>query len=313
MMMKSLWHTATATEIRSSKLPQIIADGQSRVKSQYSMISLGTESLVLHKNIPKDIKTYMTVPYMEGCFDLPIKYGYALSGVKDTGEKVHIMHPHQDHCVVDSISIFDACQELPLKRIPLISNMETVINAIWDSQLDQDKSIVISGFGTIGSLLAITLKHHYNLEVKIIEPNVWRKEKAIELGFDIYTEGLGFDIAFNTAANENAIQFCIDNANEEGTIIDISWHGTSTTTLKLGGNFHKNRVRLIASQVSKIPKLKRKEFNYHQRKLLTVEILKNDIFDQLITTIIPFEDAPKFFNSVRNNDTPSGLIYLIKY
>ena len=162
-------------------------------------------------------------------------------------------------------------------------------------------------------MLALTLKHHYNFDVKIIETNEWRKQKAQELGFELLSEATGFDIAFNTAANENALQFCIDRANEEGKIIDISWHGTSKTTLKLGKNFHKNRLRLIATQVSKIPISKRKEYDYFKRKVLAVTILNNNIFDKLITNIIPFDDAPEFFNSARNNTIPNGLIYLIKY
>lgn len=311
-MIKSLWHTSTNTEIRFNKSLNILSN-KTRVKSKYSMISLGTESLVLNKKIPKAVEDYMTVPYMEGDFNLPIKYGYALSGVLDSGEKVHLMHPHQNSCIVDTNSVFKACQELPLKRIPLISNMETVINAIWDGCLNQNQTIAICGFGNIGSLLALTLKHHYNFDVKIIETNEWRKQKAQELGFELLSEATGFDIAFNTAANENALQFCIDRANEEGKIIDISWHGTSKTTLKLGKNFHKNRLRLIATQVSKIPISKRKEYDYFKRKVLAVTILNNNIFDKLITNIIPFDDAPEFFNSVRNNTIPNGLIYLIKY
>lgn len=313
-MIKSLWHTLSASEIRTTQLPTNVGS-KTKVISKYSMVSQGTESLVLNKRVPENIRDYMTIPYMEGSFDLPVKYGYALSGVLDNGEKVHLMHPHQNLCFVENDALFSACQDLPLRRIPLISNMETVINAIWDADLENNKtkSVVISGFGNIGSLLALTLKHHFNIEPKIIEPNLWRKQKASELGFDSYEIGDAFDIVFNTAANENALQFCIDHASEEGMIIDISWHGTTRTRLKLGENFHKNRLRLIASQVSKIPISKRKAFDYYKRKLLAVDILKHDIFDKLLDRIIPFEEAPDFFNSLRNNSIPDGLIYLIKY
>jgi len=311
-MIKSIWHTSLLTEIRST-LNSDISPTQCKVESKYSMISLGTESLVIQKKVPEAIQDYMTVPYMEGDFNLPIKYGYAVSGVLDNGEHVHLMHPHQNSCIVETSSLFKACQELPLERIPLISNMETVINALWECDLDQDKTIAICGFGNIGSLLAVTLKHHFNLNAKIIETDVWRNQKAKELGFDSLGDDERFDIVFNTASNQNALQFCIDNANEEGKIIELSWYGTSPTSLKLGENFHKNRLRIIASQVSKIPIQKRKEFDYHKRKLLAVEILNNDAFDKLITNIIPFKDAPDFFNSIRNHDIPNGLIYLIKY
>ena len=313
-MIKSLWHTLSSTEIKSSQV-SINLGSKTKVISKYSMISLGTENLVLNKRVPEKIRDYMTIPYMEGSFELPIKYGYALSGVLENGEKVHLMHPHQDICFVENDSVFKACQELPLRRIPLISNMETVINAVWDAHLDVNttKTVVISGFGNIGSLLALTLKHHFNIEAKIVETNLWRKQKALELGFDSHENGDSFDIVFNTAANENALQFCIDHANEESVIIDVSWHGTTKTSLKLGENFHKNRLRLIASQVSKIPVYKRNEFDYYKRKLLAVDILKKEVFDKLLDYIIPFEEAPDFFNSIRNNPVPDGLIYLIKY
>jgi len=94
-MINSIWHTVTKTEIRSSSTP-IVSNKQSVVLSKYSMISLGTEKLVVNKKVPKAIEDYMTVPYMEGSFNLPLKYGYALSGILDSGEKVHVMHPHQE-------------------------------------------------------------------------------------------------------------------------------------------------------------------------------------------------------------------------
>ncbi len=277
------------------------------------MISIGTEQLVLDRKVPKDIENYMRVPFQQGTFDLPISYGYALCGVLEDSTKVHLMHPHQNKCIVDKASIFSHCQDLPLHRIPLISNMETVINAIWDAGLKVNSQVVICGFGSIGSLLATTLKHHYHIKVKIVESDEWRQKKAVELGFDLHEKQNGFDIAFNTTANEKALQFCIDHANEEGRIIELSWYGSHSSTLKLGANFHKNRLRLIASQVSKIPLKKQCEFDFFKRKALAADYLLNDNYDSLITHEILFEDTPLFFNSLRRNSFPQGLIHLIKY
>lgn len=311
-MIRSLWHTVSVTEIRSLEQSDT-SKNKKVILSKYSMISLGTESIVMNKKVPKSVQNDMKAPYMEGGFELPIKYGYALSGVLENGDKVHVMHPHQNKCWVDEAAIFSNCQELPLKRIPLISNMETVINAIWNSDVDAHKTIMVCGFGNIGSLLAMTLKCYYNLEVKILETDEWRKQKAQQLGFEICATNERFDVAFNTTANEKALQYCIDHANEEAKIIELSWYGTSKTTLNLGANFHKNRVQIISSQVSKIPIKKRKEYDYYKRKLLAVEILKNNLFDELITTVIPFDEAPLFFNDLRQHKQPNGLIYLIKY
>jgi len=54
-MIKSLWHTQTTTELRLQNTPDLSAT-QSKVISKYSMISLGTETLVLNKKVPEIFK-----------------------------------------------------------------------------------------------------------------------------------------------------------------------------------------------------------------------------------------------------------------
>ncbi|NQX85329.1 MAG: hypothetical protein HRT67_05420 [Flavobacteriaceae bacterium] len=315
-MIQGLWHSVSKTEIIRSKLPKIWASNEDIVHSKYSMISLGTETLVMNKKVPESIQDYMKVPYMKGDFNLPIAYGYALSGILNNGDKVHVMHPHQDKCIVKSEALFKDCIDLSLKKIPLISSMETVLNAIWDSDIDNKKKIVVFGFGNIGALLATTIKYYFNFEVMVFEHNTWKREKAKQMGFSLFEEDntKGFDIAFNTTTSEDILQFCINNANEEGQIIELSWYGKQNVRLNIGENFHKNRIQIKSSQVSQIPKHKRTAFDFHKRKTLAASILKHNIYDDLITNIIPFKEIPDFFNAIRRKDKlPDGLIYLIKY
>ena len=42
------------------------------------MISTGTERLVASGQVGKAFEGYMSVPHMQGSFDLPIHYGYSL-------------------------------------------------------------------------------------------------------------------------------------------------------------------------------------------------------------------------------------------
>ncbi len=50
------------------------------IESLYSLVSLGTERLVASALMPAAIWNQMAVPYMEGSFSLPCKYGYSLVG-----------------------------------------------------------------------------------------------------------------------------------------------------------------------------------------------------------------------------------------
>jgi len=276
------------------------------------MISTGTERLIASGLVDRAFQEKMSVPYQEGSFDFPIKYGYSLIVEGASGQLGHLMHPHQNKLHVDENSIFWIDEDIPAPRFALISNIETVLNAIWDSGPKQSDKIGICGFGNIGSLLANTLRTHYNIEAVIIEKNEWRKEKAEALGWKVYDDE-DFDIIYHTTASEGGLQFCIDHLNYEGKLIELSWYGNKAVQINLGKNFHYNRLEIISSQVSQIPGHMKEEHNYATRKKLALEILKDDSFDDLITNRISFEDTPLFFENLRKGNIENGLIYIIEY
>ena len=314
MQVTSLWHINNEKSLlRNSNLEYPKPGNKALVYSTYSMISTGTERLVIQGKIPKPIQHKMKVPYMDGSFQFPIKYGYAMAGETEDKQLVHLMHPHQNICVVEKEALYYGCTLLPKHRIPLISNMETVINAIWDSGSLDSKKIAVCGFGNIGSLLSTALITYYNCKPVIIDNNIDKQKIALNLGFEIAEPNMTFDVIYHTTASSEGLQYCIDHANEEAKIIELSWYGTKQTNLSLGLNFHTNRIRLIASQVSQIPIEKRKTFDYQKRKDLACKILQNSFFDKLISEIIPFQEAPIFFEKLRQKKENTGLIYLIKY
>ncbi|HAC27897.1 MAG TPA: dehydrogenase, partial [Marinobacter hydrocarbonoclasticus] len=50
------------------------------VRSHYSGISRGTESLVYNNQVPQNEYQRMRAPFQEGEFPFPVKYGYASVG-----------------------------------------------------------------------------------------------------------------------------------------------------------------------------------------------------------------------------------------
>lgn len=275
------------------------------------MISTGTERLVASGKIGLDFQDKMSVPYMQGDFGLPIKYGYSLVVKDSKGRMGHIMHPHQNKVDIDQGSIYWTNSKIPPSRFSLVSNMETVINAIWDGNPTKEQNVAICGFGNVGSLLANTLKVHYNIDVDIIEKNNWRKSKAKELGFNLSTNKT-YDIIYHTSATEKGLQFCIDHLNFEGRVIELSWYGDKSISLNLGRDFHYKRLKIISSQVSNIPRHRSKE-TYKSRKDFALELLQDQSYDDLITDRLNFEDTPNFYDRLRRNEHGEGLIYIIEY
>jgi D-arabinose 1-dehydrogenase-like Zn-dependent alcohol dehydrogenase len=276
------------------------------------MISTGTERLVASGLVDAGFQKHMNVPYQSGSFDLPIKYGYSLIVEGEDGKLGHIMHPHQNKIDVDANKIFWIDEDMSAPRFSLISNVETVINAIWDSAPSQKDSVGICGFGNLGSLLANTLRTHLGIEAVIIEQSQWHKQKAESLGWKLHNED-SYDIIFHTSATEKGLQFCVDHLNFEGKLVELSWYGNRKVNLSLGKNFHYNRLKIISSQVSKIPNHMKDRYNYATRRNLALQILKDDSFDALITNKIPFDKSPKFFEDLRKGKIEDGLIYVIEY
>ncbi len=322
MKSKALWHvtknqtTIVETNLKSSTPDQLL------LQSKYSLISTGTERLVAQGQVPISLHQKMKVPYMKGHFTFPLKYGYSVVGeVLSEGEwkgkLVHLMHPHQDYMLADIQSVSLLPKAVPPRRAVLISNVETAVNAIWDSQVSMGDRVLVVGFGMIGSLVARLLSFMPAVEVVVLEQDEYRKKLAAAMGFKlldtINTKTPFFDCSYHTSGSSEGLQKCIDLVGKEGTIVELSWYGTKSSTISLGGEFHYQRKRIISSQVGQVPSHKSHRWNYSRRKELVLELLKNPIFDEHLTHDLSLDSSPAFFQDLRENKQGDGLAWVINY
>lgn len=305
---KALWHLSDInTEILDEEICSV-GETDVLIKTKYSFISSGTETLVRKGLVPNELKESMKVNYMVGSFDFPIKYGYSLVGETEDGRNVHLMHPHQDKVYAKESDLYTIPANLPLKRATLLSNMETAINAVWDAQLKGDEKVLIIGFGGIGILLALTIKLYTNINPSVMELNQDKIKKAQKLDFS--TNKSIFDVIFHTSASNEGLQFALDNVRKDGSVIELSWYGNKQINLLLG-NFHYNRVKLISSQVSTVSPFAPVK-SYKERKDAACQILLNDVFDEVISDEILFKDVPAYFNSLDYGNN-HALATVIRY
>lgn len=314
-MSRALWHvTPHQSELRTVSPPddrQLVP-----VRALYSLVSTGSERVVASGLAGEHADRTMSVPYMEGSLSLPVKYGYSLIGTGTGGELVHCMHPHQSTAYINREDAFLLPRSAPARRMVLISNVETVLTAMWDATIRRTQEAVICGFGNIGSLLANSLRLKFEIAPLVVDESPWRRAQARKLGFEALKPSAvhdSFPTIFDASGSESGLQFCIDHAGLDGTVVELSWYGVNEVTLALGGNFHRNRVRLISSQVSSIPLRLRHRYDHARRKQMVVDMLSDDSYDGLITNEISFDDSPEFFNELREDKQGDGLIWIIKY
>jgi D-arabinose 1-dehydrogenase-like Zn-dependent alcohol dehydrogenase len=307
MTIKSFWHVSkNKSELVSETID--MANLEELVITLFSAVSLGTEKLVSQGKIPDELHEKMKVPYMQGSFNFPVKYGYSIVGENSKNQLIQAMHPHQTHCFIDEKTCFVLSKKINPIVATQLSNMETVINAIWVSDVKPNQKVVVCGAGSIGILLAETLKNHCNAQVFIKESNEEKVDFLRENGFLFADEKDEFEICYNVSTHQEGLQFCIDHCVTEGKIIELSWYGDSPITLNLGSDFHYKRLQIISSQVSEIPMKKQKTEDFLSRKKLAESILnKLDILRYI--SIIPFDELPKLFHK----KVTSNFITVVKY
>jgi threonine dehydrogenase-like Zn-dependent dehydrogenase len=298
-MAKALWYTAPGTiELRAETLPAA-APGQVLVRTQFSGLSRGTERLVFEGAVPESEWQRMRAPYQAGVFPFPVKYGYSAAGTIAQGPAALIgrpvfgLFPHQDLFlagVEDLIALPDA---VPLKRATLAANMETALNAIWDSAAGPGDQIVVIGAGVVGLLTAFVATRLIGTEVTLIDTVPDRAALANTLGVDFaHPEAVprNADIVFHTSATDRGLATAIACAGFEATIVEMSWYGDRTVAVPLGGAFHSLRLRLVASQVGHVATGQRARWSRRRRLEAAVRLLAAPELDEIVTNEIAFSD-----------------------
>ena len=321
METKALWHLSESSTVLKTTDIQV-QDFSCLIKSHYSLVSTGTERLIIQGKVPESLHEAMKVPYMQGNFNFPLTYGYSVVGEiingpeRLIGKYVHIMHPHQSYFYANEEDFTILPEVIPAKRAVLASNLETVVNAIWDSEVTLGQKTLVVGFGIIGALLSQVLRMFPAMDPEVLETNKFRRKKAHSLGFkaikSLAQPSSQYDLAFNTTGNEEALQACIDSVGYEGKIMELSWYGNQQVNIHLGNSFHHHRKKIISSQVSQIPGHMVNRWDYQRRKKLVFKILRDASFDALLTNEISFDDSPEFFKRLRDGSVDS-IGTIIKY
>ena len=146
-------------EIRAETLRRPGPD-EAVVRTLFSGISRGTESLVFTGAVPRSEHERMRAPFQVGAFPAPVKYGYSNVGIVESGpaelvgHHVFCLYPHQTRYVVPVAALHALPKGVPPARAVLAANLETAVNALWDASPRVGDRITIVGAGTVGCLVA---------------------------------------------------------------------------------------------------------------------------------------------------------------
>lgn len=312
---RAFWVVAPGRgEIRAAA-PRAPGPGDVRVRARASGISRGTEALVLRGRVPQSQYEAMRCPFQEGDFPAPVKYGYASVGEREDGARVFCLHPHQDRYTVPADAVVPVPDAVPDRRAALAANMETAVNALWDAAPRVGDRIAVVGGGVVGCLFAAIAGRIPGTRVQLVDVNPARAATAARLGVGFAAPGEAAgdaDIVVHASGAPAGLATALGLAGFEALVVEMSWYGDQAVPAPLGEAFHSRRLTLKSSQVGAVATSRRARRSFRDRLGLALDLLRDPVFDCLISGESRFGDLPE--TMARLADDPGDtLCHVVLY
>lgn len=287
--------------LRGEVLAPVCA-GDLRVRTLFSAVSRGTETLVYDGRVPPSEYARMRAPFQAG--DLPgaVKHGYSSVGVVEQGppewlgRTVFCLYPHQTRYVVPAASVVPLPAQVPAARAVLAANMETAVNALWDAGPRVGDRITVVGGGVVGCLVAALCARLPGAVVELVDLAADRAAVAYALGAGFAlpaAAATGRDLVFDASASAAGLDTALRLAGFEAAVIEMSWYGTRRVEVDLGSHFHSQRLTLRASQVGTVAPARAARRSHAQRLALAVALCADPRLDVLFAPDAPFAALPQ--------------------
>ena len=341
MLARSIHHIATQkVEVRELELAAP-DNNEVVIKTRYSAISPGTESMIYRGLFPPDLSQDESIRNLSGNFEYPFRYGYSLVGTvidsgrdidpKWLGRSVFVFHPHQDLVVVPVSDCLLLADGISAKAALFLPNMESAVSFTMDAGPVIGDRICVFGLGVVG-LLTTALLARIPLEMLLTaDPLGYRREMALTFGASDSIDPTqdqawaavieshfnsssiqGMDISFELSGNMEALNQAIEICGFSGKIIVASWYGRQTSKLDLGGHFHRRRIQLISSQVSTINPALSGRWNKDRRIALSWEMIRQIKPERLITHQFPLHQCDRAYQ-VNSEHLENALQVIFEY
>jgi threonine dehydrogenase-like Zn-dependent dehydrogenase len=306
-------------EIRTVALPAPGPDDVV-VRTLWSGVSRGTETLVFRGGVPPSQYAAMRAPFQEGEFPGPVKYGYLNVGVVEHGPAglrdrvVFCLYPHQTRYVVPAAAVTPVPDDVPPARAVLTGTVETAVNALWDAAPLVGDRIAVVGGGMVGCCVAAVLGRFPGVRVELVDVDPARATVAAALGVGFATpdDAAGeCDLVVHASATEAGLARSLSLLGDEGEVVELSWYGDRRVSVPLGESFHSRRLAVRCSQVGAIAPARRARRTHAERLALALRLLADPAFDALVPQEVPFAELPTLMPRLARE--PSALCVRISY
>ena len=201
------------------------------------------------------------------------------------------------------------------------------MNLVMDGQPSIGEQVAVFGQGVVGLLVTALLSDMPLASLVTVDQHERRRRESVALGAtgSLTPDDLGLmhalqgsrgyrgaDLSFELSGNPAALDQAVKTAGYNGRIVVGSWYGTKESRMDLGGRFHRDRIRLISSQVSTIAPEWSGRWSKARRFDLAWSMIKKLRPSRLVSHTFPLNDAGAAYELL-DRDPANALQVLFTY
>ncbi len=319
MKTDALWFTRPGkVEIRPQELPALAA-GEALVRASCSAISSGTEMLFYRGQFSSETTLDANIPTLSGNAVYPLRYGYCMVGqvievgpgvdARWLGQRVFCFQPHQQHFIAPVEMLFPIPTDISDEQAVFFPNLETAANLVMDGGPLLGERVVVFGQGVVGLLTCFLLSRFPLAKLVTLDCYPQRRAASLAAGAAvcldpaqsdalaaIHTALSGeADLTFEVSGAPTALNQAISVTGFGGRVVIGSWYGKKPLQLNLGAEFHRSRIRLLASQVSTIDPSLSGRWDKERRYHIVWDLLRQIQPERWISHRFAFQEASQAY------------------
>jgi len=318
---RELWFVGPRqVELRAGGPWPPLGPGEVTARALHSGLSQGTELLLYRGQGPQAFDPSLDAA---GSPLFPRRYGYAWVGeVVDSraselapGQRIFALRPHGDLHRLRAEDVRPIPEAIPSARATLAASLETALTVVWDAGIAIGDQVVVLGGGVVGLLTGLLARRAGAARITLVEPAPRRRVCALELGFDearppdADVPRGDADVVVEATGDPACLDRAVAHAGPEAVIAVASFYGERKSPIALGDGFHRRRLQLKASQVSRLPPAKLARWDHARRFALVLRLLAEARLDGLLDTPVPFAEAADAY--ARLDSEPGAALHTV--
>ena len=300
------------------------------IETLVSAISPGTEMLFYRGEIEEGTAVDTVLECYPGHLKYPLPYGYSSVGRIErvgpgvdpalAGRLVFVFMPHASAFRVPERRVIPVPEGIEPEDAAFLAAVETAVNLVLDAGPLIGERASVFGLGVVGLLTTGLLARFPLARISGWDLHPRRREAAALFGVDAADPvtspppGATEDLAIEVSGSAEGFRLALASCRFSGRLVVGSWYGMGTKRRAVDAfdtAFHRNRVRIVSSQVSTIDPALSARWTRERRLDAAWEALRILRPSRLITHRVAFSRAQEAYRLIAGSPGETIQVMLV--